>query len=330
MTPSMMALRFHGPKDIRPEPVKRPEITAGNEVKIKVGAAGICGSDLHVSQTGAYITKIPVVMGHEFAGVVKEVGPDVTKVTPGDHVTGDSRVFCGKCPACLRGEGNLCNEIGFVGEVKDGAFAEELVLPETALVKISPEIPFHLAALAEPLAVALHAVSRAGESQTAKTLVLGAGPVGALIQLVLKIRGTETVDIYDRSEYRRKAVSKRFPSSAADLGRTYDLVFETTGSAAVVEQVVPKVLAKKGRMVMVGLFGGPVPFDCTKLVESEWTVTGCAAFSTELAQAAAFLEEHWTQFEHVVSHCMALSQGRAAFDILLGREKKAMKIVFEP
>ena len=330
MTEQMTALRFYGARDMRAETVDRPSQLGEHDVRVAIGAAGICGSDLHVFQTGAYVTQIPVVMGHEFSGTVLEVGSEVAHLAPGDHVVGDSRVFCGACEYCRRGEGNLCVDIGFLGEVRDGAFAEEMAFRASSLVKINPGVPFHLSALAEPLAVACHALSLAPLDECSRALVIGAGPIGALIHGLLKIKGFSASYITDVSEYRRRAVAEKYPAAVVDPQGPYDLVFETTGAAAVMENLVPKVLGKQGFMVMVGLFEDRPHFDFTQLVELEWRVSGCAAFSTELPEAVKILEEHGPEFEHVVSHRLPLTEGRRAFDILLDPAKEAVKIMFVP
>ncbi len=330
MDESMKAIRFHGPDDIRLENLNRSGLTGNDQVRIRIGAAGICGSDLHVYKTGAYVTQVPVIMGHEFAGTILEVGKGVHTFSPGDVVVADSKVICGHCAYCNRGESNLCEDIGFLGEVRDGAFADEIVIEESSLVKIHADVPFHLAALAEPLAVAIHALSKTKIEQHSKALVIGAGPIGALIHCLLKVKGFEQVQISDISGYRQRAIEKVYSGSVVDPQEPYDLVFETTGAAAVVKNVLPIVLQKKSTLIMVGLFSNAVPFDFTQLVEKEWNVHGCAAFSSELKDAAKILEKHWKKFEHVVSHRLPLSDYKLVFDMLLDPRKEAMKIIFTP
>lgn len=329
MIDQMQAIRFHGPENITYEHVDRPAINAAGDVRVRVGAAGICGSDLHVYKTGAYVTQLPVVMGHEFAGVVLETGPDVTRVKPGDHVVGDSRVTCGQCAYCAAGRPNLCDNIGFLGEVRDGAFAEEIVVDQSLLIDIDTGVPLHIAALAEPLAVALHALSRVELYRFSRALVIGAGPIGALVHCLLKLKGMATAHIADRSEYRRRRVAKRFPESVTAPEGKYDLVFETTGSPKVPAAVLPNVLAKKGSLVMVGLFSEPAAFDFTQLVEHEWSVNGCAAFSGELGEATGLLASHGSEFDYIVSHRLPLADGQRAFDTLMNPSKAAMKVVFD-
>ncbi len=330
MTELMKAVRFHGVMDLRCEKVPRPVRPDDNAVKVKVAAAGICGSDLHVYQTGAYMTDPPKIMGHEFAGTVVEVGSRVEHLSPGDPVVGDSRVACGRCEFCAEGYPNLCRHIGFLGEVREGAFAEEIVIDQSALIKIDDAVPLDLAALAEPLAVALHAFQKAKITGAPRMLILGAGPIGTLVHAVARIKGLTDVSITDVSAFRREVIRRAFPDSAAEPDGHYDLIFESTGAGAAMKNVVPNRLNKKGTLVMIGLFDTPVPFDFNLIVENEWDVQGCAAFSSELPEAVELLETHWPRFEHVISHRFTLAEYGKAFDLLLSPEKPAMKILFQP
>ncbi len=327
----MDAIRFHGAGDLRFERVPRPGSPACDQVKVRVEAAGICGSDLHVYETGQYVTQIPVVMGHEFAGIVIDAGEGVQGLRHGDHVVGDSRIFCGRCRSCQKGQSNLCVNLGFLGEVRDGAYAEEILINSCSVVRIGEEVPFEIAALAEPLSVALHASGMARISQSCRVLVLGAGPIGALIHTILAMNGLSNVHVTDISEYRRRVIARVDANAVVSKPENqYDIVFETTGSSSVISQVLPNQLIKGGELVMVGLFRGPTSFDFNQIVENEWVVKGSSAFSTELCEAVKVLEEHWQRFEHIISHKMPLQEFKQAFDLLLSPEKRAMKILLTP
>jgi (R,R)-butanediol dehydrogenase / meso-butanediol dehydrogenase / diacetyl reductase len=331
---SIEALRFHGPRDVRWEQVPREAAAGPGRVRVRVLAAGICGSDLHVHETGAYVTQLPVTMGHEYCGEVLETGPGVDGFGPGDRVVGDSRVPCGGCRYCAAGMPNLCTSLGFIGEVRDGAFAEEIVIEAVRLTRIAADVPPAAAALAEPLAVCLHAASLAaagGSLRGARALVLGGGPVGGLTAAVLRLAHGTAVDVVESSAWRREALT-RLP-----VGRVleapeglYDLLFDTTGSPAPLGKMLPAHLARHGRAVVLGLFREPFPFDFTALVESEWLLRGCAAFSDELADAARLLEREWPLLEPAVSHRLPLRESPAAFQTLLSPRKEAMKIMLVP
>ena len=330
MTELMKSVRFHQAKDLRYEMVPRPARPGPGEVRVRIQAAGICGSDLHVSQTGAYITQIPVVMGHEFSGEVLETGSGVSGLATGDHVVGDSRVSCGACEFCTQGRPNLCHTLGFLGEVRDGAYAEEIVIPAASLVKIDSRVPWEAAALAEPLAVAVHALAQARINGSPRTLILGGGPIGALILQVARIQGLADITVADTSTYRQGLLEQLHPGCVGAPEGSYDLVFETTGSPYVLKNLVPEAVNKRGALVMVGLFEETVPFDFNLVVEKEWNVFGCACFTEELSEAVRLLETHPQSFRPVASHLLPLREYQQAFDTLLSPEKQAMKIIFRP
>ncbi|RVC60659.1 dehydrogenase, partial [Mesorhizobium sp. M2A.F.Ca.ET.046.02.1.1] len=156
----MKAARLHGPGDLRVEDIAAPGAPEPGWVKLNVDAAGICGSDLHNFRTGQWISRAPSTAGHELTGTVVAVGEGVGTVAVGDRVVADSRFWCGECAQCRAGRRHLCASLGFVGEVCDGGFAEQTVLPARLLHLIDAALDERVAAMAEPLAVALHAVRR--------------------------------------------------------------------------------------------------------------------------------------------------------------------------
>ncbi|MGA7266656.1 MAG: alcohol dehydrogenase catalytic domain-containing protein [Aestuariivirga sp.] len=290
----MLAARLHGKGDLRVERILPPEGPGPHEVRMAVRAAGICGSDLHNYRTGRWITRAPSTPGHEFAGEVVSVGAAVQGLVPGDRVVADSRFWCGACPACVAGQHHLCTQLGFVGEVCDGGFAEEVVLPARLLMKHDQGLASEVAATAEPLAVALHAVARLTPGPEDTVLVTGSGMIGALSALLLAQVPGRTVLIADRNAQRAGRVAE------ATGGRVVDIeaaalsavsgVVEATGSAALLS-VLPGLLPGGARIAMVGIYHGAFDLDPTILVEREISLTGCHAFTDELPQALALLPE---------------------------------------
>lgn len=329
----MLAARIYQAKELRVVTIPPPELNGDDQVRVRIFAAGICGSDLHVYQTGDYLTRTPITMGHEFAGKVTAVGKNVRHFAPGDHVVGDSRVWCDNCLYCSGKQFNLCDKLGFLGEVCEGAFTEEIVVPARNLVKIDAAVPGHIAALAEPLAVALHAIGQSRAlSDAGRILILGAGPIGALVHAVLRLQGHRDLTVADTSAYRRGLLESVDGSSriTADPEGTYDLVFETTGAGAVVENVLPRCLRKGAQAVFVGLFAKKNLFNFTDMVEKEWQLNGCSCFDSELTAAVDLLENHGDAFAHVVSHQFPVARAQEAFDLLLAPEKAGMKIMLIP
>lgn len=325
------SVRFYGARDVRWESIPRVRSIDKNEVRIRVLAAGICGSDLHVYETGTYVTQIPVTMGHEFCGQVLEIGEDVEVVNESDHVVGDSRVFCGHCSFCRARQYNLCDKLGFLGEVCDGAFAEEIVLDFNSVTRISPDVPVDIAALTEPVAVCIHALEQVEILPSTEVLIIGGGPVGSLLFTILLLRGFTNVHIGERSEYRRNVLSKLSPNKVLkEIKDRYDIVFETTGSRQVLSEIVPHHLQKKGRTVIIGIYREPVLFNFTDIVEQEWQFRGSSVFTSELGDAVRLLEENWENFSLIVTHKFPLNEFDKAFDLVVKPQKEAMKVLLVP
>ena len=213
----MRAARLYDVGDLRVEDVAEPATPRGGSVLIRVAAAGICGSDLHNFRTGQWMSRKPSTPGHELAGEVVAIGEDVTAFAPGDRVVADSRFWCGECVQCKSGRPHLCEHLGYVGEVCDGGFAEALVLPARLLYRLDSAVDSAVAAMAEPLAVALHAVNRLQPEEGKPALVVGCGPIGGLAALVLtRLSGANPVLVADRNEAR---LAKVAAVTGSDPGR---------------------------------------------------------------------------------------------------------------
>ena len=186
--------------------VPKPEVAA-DEVLVEVKACGICGSDVHGMDGSSGRRQPPIIMGHEASGVVVEVGEAVERWKPGDRVTFDSTVYCGRCHFCRRGDVNLCDNRQVLGvscdEFKrDGAFAEYVTVPELIVVGLPDGVSFEQAAMVEPVSIAVHAVSRVPIQLSDTAVVIGAGMIGLLTIQALKARGCGFVVAVDTKEDR--------------------------------------------------------------------------------------------------------------------------------
>jgi len=282
----MRAVRLHAINDLRVESVPTPKAPAADEVTIAVSAAGICGSDLHNFKTGAWISRSPSVAGHEFTGTVTRLGEDVVHVSLGDRVVVDSRHICGLCPACLEGRSQVCENLGFIGEVIDGGFAEAVTLPARNVLRAAEGVPDRHLAMAEPLAVALHALRRLGAPEGAPVLITGCGPIGGLVALLAARKG-HPVTLVDKNERRTAIVANAVGGSVAHLGdmqrQGFRYAIETTGSEQVIDGLLDG-LSGCGTVALVGIGRSGRVIDPVRLVEREITVAGCHAFGDELAE----------------------------------------------
>ncbi|MDQ0469576.1 zinc-dependent alcohol dehydrogenase [Labrys wisconsinensis] len=335
----MRAARLYGIGDIRVEEVEAPPPPPAGSVRVKVAAAGICGSDLHNFRTGQWISRVPSVPGHEVAGTVAALGEGVTGLVPGDVVVADSRVWCGTCPACRAGRRNLCASLGYVGEVCDGGFAEEMVLPARLLHRVEGRVDPGVAAMAEPLAVALHAVAKAAAVPEKPALVVGCGPIGGLAALVLARRGCRDLLIADRNAARRdlvaavtggRGVTLEPAAVAAALdGAPLEHAVEATGSVAALEALLD-VVSNGSTVALVGIAHGSLALDPNRLVEREVTLAGCSAFADELPQAVALLPELAPQLARLIDAEIGLAGVPEAYRRLVAGEVTGLKVVVRP
>jgi (R,R)-butanediol dehydrogenase/meso-butanediol dehydrogenase/diacetyl reductase len=333
----MRAVRFHGVGRITVEDVPPPPAPAAGQARLRVLAAGICGSDLHNFKTGQWIAHLPVTPGHEFAAEVIDLGPGVTGLKPGDRVVADSRVPCGACEQCRGGRHNLCTRLGYVGEVCDGGFAEQVVLPAKGLLRVDPAIPPAVAALTEPLAVALHAIKRAEPKPGAP--VAGAGPVGGLACLLLKHLGYGPVLFAERHAARRDLVARETGAqpvtleaeavAAATSGRPIDCAIEATGVAPVLDQLV-NLVGPGARIAMVGIPSGPASINAIAVVEREIELRGCSSFRDELPDAARLLGELAGPLSRLAEDPIPLEQVPEAYRRLIESGGTRLKTIIRP
>lgn len=324
----MRAVRLHGIRDLRVEEVAQPLPPGPGEVTLRVTAAGICGSDLHNYATGAWISRAPSVAGHEFAGVVTALGEGVAHVAPGDSVAVDSRVICGTCANCREGLSQICENLGFLGEVIDGGFAEYVTIPARNVVKATGSAPRHLA-MAEPLAVAIHAVNRLGAPQGAGVLVTGAGAIGALSALVLAQRG-HPVGIVDRNEARAARTAQAVGGVVAGLeapGLRYAL--DATGSPGVIAALA-RNLRGGGAIALVGIGSRDLAFNPALLIEREIALIGCHAFGGELTEAVALLPQLAPALDRLIDAEIPLAEVPAAYARHLAGEVTGAKTIILP
>lgn len=327
----MRAVRLYGIGDLRIETVSEPASPAGSDVLIKIFAAGICGSDLHNFKTGQWLSRSPSTPGHELTGEVMAVGPDARKFKPGDRVVADSRVACGTCPACQRGSPNLCQKLGFVGEVCDGGFAEMTVLPESIVLPVDRALPPAVAAMAEPLAVALHAVNRLAPERGEPILIAGAGPIGGLVALTLAREGHRPLYIVDRNEARQRLVAEVTGAAAATLEDAPSTRFavDATGSAAVAASLAARS-ASGARIVFVGIFHEKLTIDPNLIVEREIDLIGCGAFAGELPLAVARLPTYAPDLARYVEGPIGLAQIPKAYQDLIAGKATKLKTIIDP
>jgi (R,R)-butanediol dehydrogenase/meso-butanediol dehydrogenase/diacetyl reductase len=332
----MKAARLYAASDIRVEEIDRPGTLEAGWVRLRVTAAGICGSDLHNFRTGQWISRSPSVAGHEFAGVVTEVGEGASGFSVGDTVVADSRFWCGECPACLGGRQNVCINLGFVGEICDGGFAEETVVPARLLVKHEPRLAPSVAAMAEPLAVALRAVRKQALRSGEPVLVVGCGPIGGLAALLLSRLHDGPLLVADRNIARAALVAEVSGASMVDLdkgaisaalaGGVLRHALDATGNIAVLKTILD-LLGGGGSLALVGITHGRIDLDPNELVEREIALLGCHAFKDELPDAVAMLPDLADSLTRLIDREIGVEDVPSAYARLLEGEVTGLKTI---
>jgi L-idonate 5-dehydrogenase len=340
----MRAVVIHGPHDLRVEEVAPPAAPGPRQVAVRVRAGGICGSDLHYYHQGGFGTvrlREPMVLGHEVAGEVTEVGRAVTSVRPGDRVAISPSLPCGACRYCLEGKPNHCLDMRFYGSAMrfphvQGAFREILICEEAQAVPLPAGMDVARAAFAEPLAVCLHAARQAGPLLGQRVLVTGTGPIGALALLVARHAGAREVVCTDIAPA-PLVIARRLGADAALDTRAdpaaldpycaekghFDVVFEASGSGAALAGAL--AAARPGATIVQLGLGGEVPLPVNALVAKEITLRGTFRFHEEFRWAVAALAEGRIDVAPLLTEVVPVAQAQRAFDLASDRSR-AMKV----
>ena len=325
----------------------RPEIAA-DEVLLRVAACGICGSDIHGMDGSTGRRQPPIIMGHEAAGTIVEVGAAVRDWAAGDRATFDSTIYCGGCWHCRRGEINLCDNRRVLGVScgdyrRHGAFAEFVAVPQQVLYRLPADVGFVHAALVEPLSIALHAVVRTRVSIGDTAVVVGTGMVGLLVVQALRTAGCGRIYGVDVDPRRLQmacqfGAEEGFRSDTADAvaeilrrtgGRGADLAFEVVGATATIGLAMAS-LRKGGQLTLVGNLAAKVEFPLQAAVTREISVNGSCGSQGEYPACLQLIAQGRVQVAPLVSAVAPLSEGPQWFQRLYRGGEGLLKVVLEP
>jgi L-iditol 2-dehydrogenase len=336
------ALVFRGPGEMPVEDRADPRPGSG-EVVVAVRASGICGSDVHGYGGATGRRRIGVVMGHEAAGDVLEVGPGVTSARPGDRVILRSILSCGRCDRCRHGQPNICLERQGMGMHFDGAYAERILVPETLLVPLPNSLSYEQGAIVEPLAVAMHAVNITPLDPVDTVVIVGAGAIGLLTLMVARHSGAGTIIVTDQDPHRLEVARRLGADHAIDVGRSdpvaaiaaatdgrgADVVFEAVGIDATVAQSVA-VARPGGQVTWIGNSASVVELSMQQLVTRELTVRGAYGFVDEFEQAAEALAAGTIDGARLIERVAPLDEGPDLFRELAAGRLSAVKVLLCP
>ena len=285
----MKALVKHSPKEgIWMEDVPDPKCGHG-EVRIRITHTAICGTDKHIFEWDEWAQnnlKLPLIVGHEFCGIIDEVGPHATHYKVGDRVSGEGHITCGNCRNCRAGKKHLCPETIGVGVHRDGAFAEYLVIPESNVWPLHEDIPSEIAAFFDPLGNAVHtalAFNITGED----ILICGAGPIGMMAAAICKFSGSRNIVVTDINDYRLNlakdlGASRTVNPRKEDIGTVFeelgishgfDVGLEMSGNPEAFNQMI-SLMYNGGNIALLGLLPNSTKVDWNKVIFKGLNIKG--------------------------------------------------------
>ncbi|GIW82550.1 MAG: galactitol-1-phosphate 5-dehydrogenase [Gemmatales bacterium] len=343
----MKALLLKEYKKLEVTDVPEPEM-GENDVLVAVQACGICGSDIHGYDGSSGRRIPPLIMGHEAAGIIRDVGRNVRHLAPGMRVTFDSMVSCGQCHFCRRGHANLCDHRRVLGVSCDeyrqhGAFAEYVVVPQHIVYPIPDSLRFDHAALVEAVSVAIHATNRTPISLGDTAVVVGSGMIGLLVVQAARLAGCSrviAVDLDDEKLHLAKELGATdlFNPKSVDVanevrqmteGRGADVAFEVVGASATLQTAIASV-RKGGAVTLVGNLAPQVELPLQSVVTREITLYGTCGCNGEYPQCIDFLSRGIIRVDPLITARATLEDGPQWFDRLYRGERGAMKVILQP
>ncbi len=339
----MKAVVIHKELDLRID--ERIEEKPGpDQILVKILRGGICGSDLHYYHHGGFGTvrlKEPMILGHEVAGEIVSTGPNVTNVKIGDRIALNPSRPCNHCEYCQRGLQNQCLDMRFYGSAMrfphvQGAFRQMMVADATQAHIIDQGIGIEEAAFAEPFAVTLHAINRAGPLLNKRVLVTGCGPIGALAIMAARVHGAREIIVTDISDFTLGLAKKvgadhtvNVATNAETMARfkagkgQIDVMFEASGNDAAL-QLGLEVLRPRGTLVQLGL-GGSLNVPQNVIVGKEIEILGSFRFHEEFALAVDLINHRRVNLKPLLTEIVTLDDAKRGFDLASDRSK-AMKV----
>lgn len=335
----MPAVMIYKAGDLRVELSERTAPQAG-QVEVSIGAGGICGSDLHYYRHGGFGTirlREPMALGHEIAGTITALGDGVTGLAIGNRVAVNPSLPCGRCRYCHVGMRNECLDMRFMGSAMryphiQGGFRSHVVVEAGQAIPIADQLSLGEAAMAEPLAVCLHAVNRAGALMGKRVLITGCGPIGALTILAAKFAGAAEIAVTDIAPFPLRMAMELGATRGIDTAREasaldpekafkgqFDVVFEASGSQQAATAAF-EVLRPGGTFVQLGL-GGDMTIPVNLVVTKEIAYIGSFRFDREFALAVELLGKGLVDVRPLITETLPVERAVEAFEIAADRTR---------
>ena len=345
MVESITAAVLHEPMDLRIEEVPMPR-PGPDDVLVRMRSVGVCGSDVHywrVGRIGPYVVEKPIILGHECAGEVVEVGANVGHLKPGDRVALEPGVPDRRCIYCRTGRYNLCPNVVFMATPPvDGAFVEYLVHPGDFCYRLDPSLSFEEGAMLEPLSVGLYAARRGGVGPGSSVLISGAGPVGLMTIIASRVAGATTIVAADLMEHRlelarRMGATHTFAPGAELAGQVRELtdglgpevVIDCSGARAAVLAAV-EIVRRGGTVVLTGMGAESFEFPVITVTEKELDVKGHFRYVNTWPTAIGLVQGGLVDLKPLATHRFPLQEVVAALDLAERGADGAVKVLVTP
>jgi (R,R)-butanediol dehydrogenase/meso-butanediol dehydrogenase/diacetyl reductase len=351
----MKAAVWHGQRDVRVEEVPEPPAPPAGQVKVKVAWCGLCGTDLHEYLGGPlYIpanaphpltgAQAPVILGHEMAGDVVEIGAGVTRVKVGDRVALCPIIGCRKCRWCTSGLMGLCSSIAFLGvSWHSGGFSEYVNVYDYMCYQLPAQVPYEVGAMVEPFAATYRAVRQASVQPGETVAIVGAGPIGLMALQSARIAGAGQVIAFEPAARRQELARQCGATAVIDPvrqdpvqgigqftgGAGADVVVECSGIEAT-GTLAGRIARRKGRVVVMGVFERPAPLDYTDLVYGEKTVMGSMGGYGLFDEAIQMMAEGKFQGGLLITGRIPLADILNGFDALIHHKEENVKLLVSP
>lgn len=339
---TMLAAVFEGNGVLNVKTVEKPRIIKPDDVLIRVGAASICGSDLHVLHVPPGQHADPgVILGHEFFGYVEETGNAVTRFHPGSKVVVDNIMKCHTCTYCTTGMDNLCPNAVIFGQQLNGGFAQYCVIPEAQLMDMPESVPSYLAAMTEPLACVMNAMRKLNPTPADTVAIFGMGPIGLTFIRAMKLYGVRHLAVCEMSAVRRQKALECGADLAIDpasedvqavllreWGETCDIVVDAVGVGPVFGQAVG-LLKCGGRLLIFGQNANAMSqVPPAVIVRNELTVMGSYCAHNTFPLAIKLLQDPGLELERIISHKLELKDIVHGIELL--NTQQASRVIIYP
>ncbi len=328
----MLQCSIHGAEDLRIEDVPCPQ-PGPDQALVKMGAAGICGSDMHYfrdGQIGKFKIQEPLIPGHEASGVIASLGANVTGLEEGQRVAINPSHPCGTCSRCREGRENLCDSMFFLGSASvfphaQGMFREYFLISAKQCIPVSNQVSLEELALSEPLSVGLHAVNRAGNLCGKKVLISGSGTIGCMVLLAAKLDGAEQITMVDVLEeplaIARKVGAdqtlciKPLASPSHELINEFDVAFEVSGAGSALGNCI-ELVRRGGTIVQVGTLPvGGIHLFANQIMVKELDIRGSMRFGNVFSRAVRLLESQRLNVQPILTGRFPIAEAAKALQL---------------